>query len=187
MATDKTKKPTLIERGFANTTLNDIAKEAGVSTGVITYHFRNKDDLIEQSIQKLFEAPNEHVISSVNEQTTHRAKLETYILATMEFMIHNRDHAVALIYSFSSISSEAERQRVVARYHERIRRFLARLLKSGQEAGEFGALDPDVLAHVVLGAIQGLVTQWVLDEDAVNLPAAAGHLVEMVEKHVLPS
>jgi AcrR family transcriptional regulator len=31
-------------KGWQNTTLADIAREAGVSLGVITYHFTNKDD-----------------------------------------------------------------------------------------------------------------------------------------------
>jgi AcrR family transcriptional regulator len=33
------------ERGWAGTTFADICREAGVSNGVLTYHFRDKDDL----------------------------------------------------------------------------------------------------------------------------------------------
>lgn len=202
MATQRNKKPTLIEevrrrqivdtairtiasRGFANTTLNDIADEAGVSTGVITYHFRNKDDLIEQSIKKLFEAPNEYVITRVNEQESFAEKLRTYIRSTIQFMIENREHAVALIYSFSSISSQEERQRVIARHHAKIRRFLAKIFQGGQESGEFGEFDPDVVAQVVFGALEGIMTQWVLDPKAVDLAGCAEELIAVAEQRVL--
>lgn len=195
------KKPTLIEevrrkqivdtairtiatRGFANTTLNDIAEEAGVSTGVITYHFRNKDDLIEESIKKLFLAPNEYVIGRVNERESYADKLRTYVESTIRFMLENRDHSVALIYSFSSISSQEERQRIIARHHAKIRRFLAKIFQNGQAAGEFGRFDPAILAQVVFGALEGLMTQWVLDSGAMDLEKSARQLIEMVEKQV---
>ncbi len=202
MATSRAqKKPTLIEevrrrqivdtairtiatRGFANTTLNDIAEEAGVSTGVITYHFRNKDDLIEESIKKLFEAPNEYVIGRVNERGSYSDKLRTYIESTIRFMMDNRDHSVALIYSFSSISSQEERQRVIARHHAKIRKFLAKILQGGQEAGEFGKFDAALLAQVIFGGLEGLLTQWVLDPSAMDLERSSRELISMVERHV---
>lgn len=201
MATQRNKKPTLIEevrrrqivdtairtiasRGFAHTTLNDIAEEAGVSTGVITYHFRNKDDLIEQSIRKLFEAPNDYVISRVNELAAFGDKLRTYIRSTIEFMIENRAHAVALIYSFSSISSQEERQRIIARHHAKIRRFLAKILQGGQESGEFGLFNADIVAQVTFGALEGLMTQWVLDPKAVDLSGGAEEIITIVEQRV---
>ena len=33
-------------KGWQNTTLADIAREANVSLGVITYHFSNKDEIM---------------------------------------------------------------------------------------------------------------------------------------------
>lgn len=178
---------TIASRGFAHTTLNDIAEEAGVSTGVITYHFRNKDDLIEESIKKLFEAPNEYVIGRVNERETYSDRLRTYIESTIRFMMDNRDHSVALIYSFSSISSQEERQRVIARHHAKIRRFLAKILQGGQESGEFGKFDPVLLAQVIFGGLEGLLTQWVLDPSAMDLEKSARELIAMVERHVAAS
>jgi AcrR family transcriptional regulator len=37
---------TLAKRGFANTSVGDIADAAGMSKGVVHYHFKSKDDLI---------------------------------------------------------------------------------------------------------------------------------------------
>jgi AcrR family transcriptional regulator len=178
---------TIASRGFAHTTLNDIAEEAGVSTGVITYHFRNKDDLIEESIKKLFQAPNDYVIGRVNEQVSFADKLRAYIDATIRFMVDNRDHSVALIYSFSSISSQEERQRIIARHHAKIRKFLAKILQGGQDAGEFGKFDAAILSQIIFGALEGLVTQWVLDPGAMDLDKSSRQLVQMVERHVAPN
>jgi len=176
---------TIATRGFANTTLNNIAEEAGVSTGVITYHFRNKDDLIEQSIKKLFEAPNEYVISRVNEKQSPREKLRAYIAATIRFNMENRDHSVALLYSFSSITSQEHRQEVIVKHHAKIRRFLERILRDGQAAGEFGRIDAAVLAQIIFGAIEGLLTQWVLEPETIDLARATKQLIDMIERHTV--
>ncbi len=175
---------TIASRGFENTTLNHIAEEAGVSTGVITYHFRNKDDLIEQSIKKLFEAPNEYVIGRVEEKESQRDKLRTYIAATIRFNMENRDHCVALLYSFSSITSQEHRQEVIVKHHTKIRRFLEKILRDGQTAGEFGRFDAAVLAQIVFGAIEGLLTQWVLEPGTMDLARASKQLIDMVERQV---
>lgn len=202
MATQRAKKSTLIEeirrkqivettietiasRGFAHTTLNDIAREAGVSTGVITYHFKNKDDLIEQSIKKLFEAPNAYVIERVEGKETCRDKLRAYIQANIDFMTEHRSQSVALIYSFGSISSEQERHRIMARQHRKIRRFLAKILRTGQDAGEFCEFDCEAVAQIVFSALEGIMLQWVLDPEGVKLDGCATELISMAEAKVL--
>ncbi len=42
---------TLAQRGFANTSLRDIAEESGVSVGVLHYYFEDKVDLISYCVQ----------------------------------------------------------------------------------------------------------------------------------------
>ena len=177
---------TIAERGFSHTTLNDIAKKAGVSTGVITYHFKNKDDLIEQSIKKLLDAPNAYVISRVDKQSTHRDRLRAYITANIEFMREHRSHSVALIYSFGSIGSEHERHRIMARQHAKIRKYLAKILRAGQEAKEFGAFHAETVAQILFATLEGLMLQSVLDEDAIDLTLCAEELIHIAERHVLP-
>ena len=177
---------TIAQRGFSGTTLNDIAKNAGVSTGVITYHFKNKDDLIEQSIKKLLDAPNAHVIARVDEQSRHRDRLRAYIIANIEFMREHRSHSVALIYSFGSIGSDQERRRIMARQHAKIRKYLTKILKAGQDTGQFGDFHAETVAQILFAALEGVMLQWVLDEPAIDLTVCSDELIRIAECHVLP-
>jgi len=177
---------TIAQRGFAQTTLSDIAERAGVSTGVITYHFKNKNDLIEQSIKKLLDAPNVYVVSRLKGLTTHLDRLRTYIVANIDFMREHRSHSAALIYTFGSIGSQQERHRIVTRQHTKIRKYLTKLLKLGQEAGEFGAFHAETLAQVLSAALEGIMLQWVLDEEGIDLSLCADELIQIAERHILP-
>jgi AcrR family transcriptional regulator len=43
---------TLAKRGFANTSVSDIAATAGMSKGVVHYHFTSKDDLLARVLEQ---------------------------------------------------------------------------------------------------------------------------------------
>jgi len=47
-------------------TLRDIAKDAGISTGNLAYHYKNKDVLIEAAFHKM-EAERDEILSGVQQ------------------------------------------------------------------------------------------------------------------------
>lgn len=52
---------TLAERGYAHTSVSDIATAAGMSKGAVHYHFESKDDLIAQVLSRCGEVMRERV------------------------------------------------------------------------------------------------------------------------------
>lgn len=44
----------LSKKGYANVSMRDIAAEAQVALGLLTYHFRTKENLLRHSPQSLF-------------------------------------------------------------------------------------------------------------------------------------
>ncbi|MFP6615865.1 MAG: TetR/AcrR family transcriptional regulator [Candidatus Hydrogenedentota bacterium] len=197
----KQKKSTLIEEvrrkqiidtaieaiardGFAQTTIAEIARRAGVSTGVITYHFKNKDELLEQCIRRLFEAPNAYVIEKVDMQHTYTLKLKTFIEANIEFMLKNRSHSTAMVSSFGAFNSETARHRILARQYTEIRKYLNRILEGGKTKGEFRDFSTETMAQLIFGTLEGLMNQWVLSEKEIDLPLCSENLIDMVTREL---
>lgn len=197
-----TKKSTLIEEvrrkqvidtaieaiaqdGFARTSIAEIAKRAGVSTGVITYHFKNKDELLEQCIRRLFEAPNTYVIEKVDTKHTSIEKLETFIEANIEFMLKNRSHSTAMVSSFGAFNSETARHRILARQYTKIRKYLSRILDGGKSRGEFKEFSTEAMAQLIFGTLEGLMNQWVLSEKEIDLPLCSEALIDMVTREII--
>lgn len=198
---EKMKKSTLIEKfrrkqvidtaieaiakdGFARTTIAEIARRAGVSTGVITYHFKNKDELLEQCIRRLFEAPNTHVIEKVDTKHTYTLKLTTFIEANIEFMLKNRSHSTAMVSSFGAFNSETARHRILARQYTKIRTYLARILDGGKTNGEFKDFSTEAMTQLIFGTLEGLMNQWVLSEKEIDLPLCSESLIDMVTREI---
>jgi len=61
------------------------------------------------------------------------------------------------------------------------RRHIEGILLRGQRAGEFRDFAPATVATTVQGAIDGVMLQWVFDEDAVDLAGCAAELAAMFD------
>jgi AcrR family transcriptional regulator len=173
---------TIATQGFSQASLAEIAKEAGISKGVISYHFDGKEELVEEILRSLLRKPAEFVKERVSRATTALEKLRAYVEANFDFMRDNRVGYVALVdlwgqrgFGRDSLNADA---------YEPSRHYLAHLLEEGQRTGEMRALSVKPAASLIQGAIDGVMLQWVLDEKAIDLDVAKQEVVAMVLSHV---
>jgi AcrR family transcriptional regulator len=173
---------TIATQGFSQASLAEIAKEAGISKGVISYHFDGKEELVEEILRNLLRKPAEFVKERVSRASTSLEKLRAYVEANFDFMRDNRVGYVALVDLWGqrglgrdSLNSDA---------YEPSRHYLAHLLEEGQTTGEMRALSVKPTASLIQGAIDGVMLQWVLDEKAIDLDVAKQEVVAMVLGHV---
>ena len=61
---------TIATEGFSHTSLAEIAKKAGISKGVISYHFSGKEELVEEILRSLLRQPAEFIKERVGECET---------------------------------------------------------------------------------------------------------------------
>jgi AcrR family transcriptional regulator len=171
---------TIATQGFSQASLAEIAKEAGISKGVISYHFDGKEDLVEEILRSLLRRPAEFVKERVCRASTSSEKLRAYIEANFDFMKENRVGYAALVDLWGQ---RAGRDSLNDAY-EPSRHYLAHILEEGNKSGEMRALSVTPTASLIQGAIDGVMLQWVLDEKAIDLEVAKREVVNMVLRHV---
>lgn len=176
---------TVAQAGYLQTSLAEIARAIGVSKGVISYHFANKDDLIVQVIKTLRARSSAYLQAQVDAQTSAAGKLRACIEASFTFAQANRDHMVALIELLVSFGSPAKRQRLYAGGYGLGRRYLEVILERGQQMGEFREFSTTTVAALILSSIDGAIMQWVFDEDALNMDDCRKELVALFSAHTL--
>ena len=175
---------TIAIRGYQRTSLAEIAREAGISKGVISYHFEGKDNLVEAVLARLLKEPAEYIKRRVDGSERAIDKLSAYVHANFEFMRTHRDNYVALVDLWGGRESPAGDNAFNAEAYEPSRKYLRNILQSGQESGAFRSLREDVVASVIQGAIDGVMMQWVFDEESVDLNKNCDEIVEMISHHV---
>jgi AcrR family transcriptional regulator len=143
---------TIADVGYANASFAQIARRAGLSsTGLISYHFAGKSDLMAQVAQETFAAMGEHMAGRMSGARTQAQALEAYIRGITEFIAAHRRQmkAVLEIFMNGGFSYTPDTELIALSPVEGI-------LRGGQSAGEFRQFDTTIMAAVIQRAIDGL-------------------------------
>lgn len=177
---------TIADRGYSQTSLAEIARQAGISKGVISYHFEGKDELVEEILARLLREPAQYIKERVESGGGAMAQVLAYIRANFDFMKTHRNYYVALVDLWGTRAAPRGRNRFDAEAYEPSRHYLGRILESGTEQGEFRKVRTGVMASLIQAAIDGVMLQWVLNDRAVDLDAFRHEIEEMIRHHLEP-
>jgi TetR/AcrR family fatty acid metabolism transcriptional regulator len=175
---------TLSEKGYINTSLNDIADQIGVSKGVISYHFNGKDELIDATLDTIVETQAALREKRVAEQKLSADKLRAYFLANTEFMHTYPTYVPALIELWASYSTVEAKQHFNRKAYEPARVQLGGLFKAGQASGDFQDFDSFVMASLIQGAIDGVMFQWYFNPAVIDPDTNIKELLSLFEKRI---
>ena len=143
---------TIADLGYARASFTQIAQRAGLSsTGLISYHFAGKQELMGQVVTDVYTLISEFMTERMRGMAGAAQALETYIRANVEFVADHRTQMKALLEIFlhGGLTYDAGTELVVLSPVEEI-------LRGGQQAGEFRGFDARVMAAVIQRAIDGV-------------------------------
>lgn len=171
-------------KGIQGASLSEIEHEAGVSRGVLTYHFRAKEDVIlalfdATVAQMKSEAKAEHLGGPPGWERFEKAV--EYILTRKP----QDDPLDCLQYTFLAQMSHRDdfRARLAAEYVA-MRGDLAADLAGRAEAGGHDADELQAIVAVALGAINGLIMQRNVDPESYDPVRAVRVLRDMISGHL---
>ncbi|MDQ0220335.1 TetR/AcrR family transcriptional regulator [Peribacillus cavernae] len=177
----------LAEIGYHSTSLSKIANRANISTGLISYHFSGKEDLMRNTLMYLVEQERAFIKEKVEQKQTYMEKLMVFIEASLAYQGTNRGNNIA----FLEIVFNGRTPDNVPYYlvetdpdnEDELSVLLKEILYKGQETKEFGDFDPQVIAIVIRGAISGSMSlpQY---ENKLNLEDYSEKLVKSVLKMI---
>ncbi len=177
---------TIAAHGYSQASLAEIAKKAGISKGVISYHFDGKEELLDEILRSLLRKPAEFVKERVDSAGTALEKLGAYVAANFEFMKSHRVGYVALVALWGQRYGAGDESSLNAEAYEPSRHYLAHILEEGRKTGEMRPLPVRTTASLVQAAIDGVMLQWVFDEESIDLDVARDEVTEMLTRHVAP-
>jgi AcrR family transcriptional regulator len=155
--------------GYDAATVRDIAREAGVSTGVIAYYFEGKDDLfvhVLRSASRAFRARLER--SQVSAHTPRERLLAMAEAATPADEEAVRAHALWIEF-WARAARDPALAELTVRLYDGWRSEIAEAVREGQGAGAFRLdADPDAFARGYAAATDGLATHVVLHRGVVS-------------------
>ncbi|MEV0054995.1 TetR family transcriptional regulator [Saccharopolyspora shandongensis] len=125
-------------RGYAETTVRDIADEAGILSGSLYHHFSSKEAMLDEILRDFLSALRERFRKIEEDSDDPRAALDELIVASFE-AISATPHAVALYQTQVVALARQPGFEYVGEYSREIEKIWLRLLVAGQKAGIFRA------------------------------------------------
>lgn len=123
-------------RGYAQTTVRDIADEAGILSGSIYHHFSSKEAMLDEILRGFLTNLLDTFQRIEKDNNDPRQALDELIAASFDAIATN-PNAVALYQNQAGLLSNQAGFEYVAESSRKIERIWLRLLGSGQKAGVF--------------------------------------------------
>ena len=187
----------IVERGYADTRIADVAERTGTSPALVIYYFKTRDQLLTEAISFSEDSWYAEGVSRLADIPTAAGQLTEIIAMTClpETDPEPRSWWVLWLDLWALSPRSPGVAAVRRKFDERWREMIRSLVLAGQEAGEFAPVDADDFAITLSSLLDGLAVQIALDDSDVPpvrafelaLGYAAGQLgfdVKSVQKKV---
>lgn len=147
-------------QGFANTRMDDVATEAGLSKGLLYWYFKSKEEIIIAIADLLFSAEFRKMQSLSVEGGTAHACLEHFLDIFIEDL-RSFQKVAPLIYEFYALAfHNTTVRRVMQEYLQRFVTTLEPIVQHGMDNGEFVVGDARRVTIAIGAALEGTLLLW---------------------------
>jgi AcrR family transcriptional regulator len=168
-------------RGYHACRVSDIAEEAGVAYGLVYHYFDSKEAVLEAIFRDTWEMMLEAVRAVEDSEPSPREQLRKTAAIVLRTWRDQPDLVRVLVSEVTRSREQLQREAdEIAHAFEALERIVAR----GQEQGDFRRdLSPRLAAWIVYGALEEILTGWVLgrlpdtDEDVLATERMVVHVL----------
>jgi TetR/AcrR family transcriptional regulator, fatty acid metabolism regulator protein len=166
------------ERGFFAAQVADVAARAGIAAGTVYLYFRSKDDLLISIFDRTMAealAEARQLVDTVADPVERLRRFAERHLARL-----GRNRRLAVVFQVELRQST----KFMARFSRTLLREYLGLIRStiaaGQARGVFRpAVNPTFAAKMFFGALDEMVTNWILSDRDYPLEADAGPILDL--------
>lgn len=165
-------------KGFFNSKVADIAKEAGIADGTVYLYFKSKDEIL----HSVFDRAMAEFIAEGKKELAKLDRVEDKLRKIAELHLEKlgADRDMAIVFQVELRGSTKFMQEFsgggFADYLEIIRATIA----EGQKTGVFRKdLKPIIGAKILYGALDEMVTNWILSQKSYPLKPLANEVLKI--------
>ena len=158
------------ERGYPETRIADVAERAGTSPALVIYYFKTKDQLLTEAIR--YSEDNWYAAGTSRMAAIPTAAGQLEELVAMSCLPEADAEPPTSWALWLDLWAQSVRHPEVAgvraKFDERWRETISSLVLAGQEAGEFGPVDPADFAIALSALLDGFAVQIALADTVVS-------------------
>jgi AcrR family transcriptional regulator len=163
-----------LTNGYVGTSIKDLTDAVGIARGTLYWHFKSKDQILDEILNRYFEQFVKGINEVVNDyEGDFLAKFYAFYRFITEFA---RDHR-ELLTVFDILLGEISRNGTKAaskmkEIRSELRIAFEELLSIGQKEGAIDSdIDVKVHAHVMMATFTGMLLHWFVHEESLDAVA----------------
>ena len=146
-------------KGFHTCRVGDIAEEAGIAHGLVYHYFSSKDELLQAVFRETWAELLDALEAVADSDKPAREQLQDVASVLLRSWQHDPDLVRVLVREVARSPQLQEQMGEVGKAFGAIKR----IVEHGQRTGELRAeLDPQLVSVAFHGAIEEILTGWVL-------------------------
>lgn len=149
------------EKGYQNTTIDDIVKDSKMSKGTVYNYFKNKEELY----LTLFDQSANYALDSMQSELTQSESPEEKFRNLFKFYsnVNTSDENWLKMQQvqgefWSNASRDEKLAELLTQHSEQFVDFIASIIDKGKRSGDFrGDLESEILAEIFLSLADGMI------------------------------
>jgi AcrR family transcriptional regulator len=164
-------------KGYHGTTLDEIARQIGVSKPALYYHIKNKEELLKEIVGRIME-PMESVARVGRSDLPPRHRISEMIRMLIQFAAE-RQEITLIALELNKILPKRTREALRKRQKD-VEEVLMQTLEEGMREGVFKSGDSKMFAFAILAAANS-VYRWYDPEGNLNHEQIAKEFIRLLE------
>jgi len=171
-----------LKKGYENTTMEAIAKNAGLSKGGLYHYFKSKDMVLIYVNQKINENM-EIILNKAIEMPSVKEGILYYIENYLKYWLEHPKETIFLFLSITKILDNHELLEYYQQFMGDYIKYFEEAFEMGIQLGEFVPHNAKTSAITLVGALDGIISYMFLDE-SLQLEDVVKHFEEKFIKSI---
>jgi AcrR family transcriptional regulator len=172
------------KKGVVKTKMIDIATAAGIGKGTIYEYFSSKEDIFSEAYTTVFQSMEKSLIEAVNSLEDPIDKLRRLVDLSLQHFITESREFIGIMMDFWAEGIRRKDQHIIdlISLHEmysKYRKLIAGILTEGIEKGQFRNMDTHSMSAILIGSLDGLLLQWIMDQDLFDTKQLANTFMDV--------
>jgi TetR/AcrR family transcriptional regulator, fatty acid metabolism regulator protein len=165
-------------KGFSASRISDVASAAGIADGTVYLYFESKDDILIKLFDEVMGVHIEAARQEIARVDDAAARLR--VIADHHLGLLGRNPELAVVFQVELRQSTKFMDLFTASWLKEYFDLVEAAIERGQKQGTLREdLSRKLATHAFFGALDAIVTSWVLARNAFDLTELAGPVVEL--------
>lgn len=177
-------------KGFVRATISDVALEADIGKGTVYEYFSTKEELIHQGFRVFVRAMGFDFSEILEAPLTAEEKLSAVFRLLVRMVQSDKNDFIQLIFDVwaEGLKSRESKNYILNElkiFYREYGSILESVLKQGIRDNHFRPdIKPKPLASVMIGMMDGIMVQWLLDKKGFDAEEAVETMIDTILKGI---